>query len=115
MWQKDPPDTNGDGKAGDATDLVSWCNAIAYCEKLELGAHDDWRLPSIRELESILDHGRSFPAVDPVLGALTWSAYWSSTSSYVPEMAWGVTFAGGSIGISTKGDGNLARAVRGGL
>jgi hypothetical protein len=38
--------------------------ALEYCEGLELGGFDDWRLPNVRELQSIADYGRS-PRLDP--------------------------------------------------
>ncbi|MCZ6794290.1 MAG: DUF1566 domain-containing protein [Planctomycetota bacterium] len=34
----------------------------AYCENVELAGHDDWRLPNVRELESIADYGGRGPA-----------------------------------------------------
>ena len=33
---------------------ISWTNANAYCEKLALGGADDWRLPTLGELEALL-------------------------------------------------------------
>ncbi|HZN58167.1 MAG TPA: DUF1566 domain-containing protein [Planctomycetota bacterium] len=112
MWQKDT--------GNDAKRLV-WCNALAYCEDLELGGHDDWRLPNVRELQSILDYGRSSPAIDPIFGALP-SFYWSSTSIDVdPTGAWAVSFAAGVIIGGTKDrdrvvdNDSLVRAVRSGI
>ncbi len=48
MWQK-----NDNGEAGD------WDNAIAYCETLTLADHSDWRLPNVKELQSIVDYTKS--------------------------------------------------------
>ncbi len=36
----------------------TWEEALAYCEGLTLGDHSDWRLPTIKELNSIVDYGR---------------------------------------------------------
>jgi hypothetical protein len=82
MWQQAQfADVNGNGQI-DLLDAVDWCSALAFSEALVLAGHDDWRLPNIRELQSIADYGRVAPACDPVLceppprGFL----YWSSTS-----------------------------------
>lgn len=105
MWQKD---TGNDGNP-----LINWCDALAYCEDLELAGHDDWRLPNVRELQSIVDYGPLSPAIDAVFDALP-SFYWSSTSNEGdPDSAWGVDFSSGSVSNDDKGwPCNDARAVR---
>jgi hypothetical protein len=94
MWQKDAADVTGDGSIGQE-DHVNWQAALKYCEALSFAAHDDWRLPNIRELLSIADYARDFPALDPGFGALS-VEYWSSSSySGGPFHAWGVSFRDG--------------------
>lgn len=34
---------------------IKWPEAVEYCENLELAGHDDWRLPSLDELETLHD------------------------------------------------------------
>lgn len=34
---------------------IKWPEAVAYCQELELAGHDDWRLPSLEELERLHD------------------------------------------------------------
>jgi hypothetical protein len=99
---------NGDGTITDrATGLVwsksdsgqgmNWQNALAWVQKKNaerfLG-HDDWRLPSVKELQSIVDYTRSpdtshSPAIDPVFNCTTitndahqadYPFYWSATT-----------------------------------
>jgi hypothetical protein len=102
MWQK------GTGNHG------IWCNALAYCEGLELAGHSDWRLPNVRELQSIVDYGRFHPAIDPVFGALS-SFYWSSTSfEDFPVHAWVVCFYDGVVDFGSKDVVFHVRAVRSG-
>lgn len=52
MWQK-TTDTNGDGKITVA-DKMTYDQAQAYAKKLTLAGHSDWRVPSIKELYSLM-------------------------------------------------------------
>jgi hypothetical protein len=66
--------------------------AIAHCAGLGAG----FRLPSMKELQTIVDDTRTFPAIDPTAfpGTLTDVAYWTSTPvswQQVPN-AWHVGF-----------------------
>jgi len=67
---------NGDGTVADrATGLtwmqadsaepMDWPRALAYAEGLIFAGHDDWRLPTVKELQSIVDYGRAPDATDP--------------------------------------------------
>jgi len=73
---------------------VLWGDALAYCDSLSFAGADDWRLPNIKELHSIIDYSRSpdttnSPAMDPIFGATAitneagqpdYGFYWSSTT-----------------------------------
>ncbi len=52
MWQKSP-DQDGDGDI-DANDKLSYSNALSRAQALELAGYSDWRLPSIKELYSLI-------------------------------------------------------------
>ncbi|MBI5535244.1 MAG: DUF1566 domain-containing protein [Deltaproteobacteria bacterium] len=61
-WQRSP-DTNGDG-ALTVDDKLTFANAAAHCQSInasKLGGFEDWRLPSIKELYSLID----FRGTDP--------------------------------------------------
>jgi hypothetical protein len=51
----------------DAGEAMTWEQALAWCESLELDDHDDWRLPDAKELHSIVDYTRAPDAVDPAM------------------------------------------------
>lgn len=53
-------DTSGDGEM-DASDKLSSEAAADYCESLSLAGYDDWQLPSIKQLYSLMD----FTGTDP--------------------------------------------------
>ena len=52
MWQKSP-DRNGDG-AINANDKLYYEDAVAAAASLTLGNYNDWRLPAIKELYSLI-------------------------------------------------------------
>jgi hypothetical protein len=83
MWSK-----NDSGKG------LNWAEALQYAESAELAGHRDWRLPSAKELQYIVDYGRSpetskSAAIDPLFNATAirneagkpdFAYYWSSTT-----------------------------------
>ena len=80
----------------------SWNNALLYAEALTLGGSSDWRLPNIKELQSLVEITRATatatttaPCINRTLfPAATATAYWSSTSvkAATPSEAWLVDF-----------------------
>ena len=57
---------------------VSWPDASEYCETLELDAFDDWRLPTLVEVESLYDPASETRLVDGF--ALDQCCVWSATN-----------------------------------
>jgi hypothetical protein len=118
---------NDDGTVADASTGVvwqretagpmTWEEAINYCEGLSLGGHDDWRLPNINELQSIVDYTRFYPAIDAAAFPVTMSStYWSSTTDVCYSgYAWYTDFDHGFVSNSDdKPYRHYVRAVRGG-
>lgn len=96
MWQQDD---NGEG--------IDWENALNYCSELELADRTDWRLPNVKEMQSVVDYSGSLPAIDTLFsvtsitneaGDVDYPYFWTSTSAYFgtnqPEYyyAWYVAF-----------------------
>jgi hypothetical protein len=57
-------------------DAVPWADANDYCDTLEAGGHDDWRLATLAELEALFaasDNGVLPPAID-LADCCAWSA-----------------------------------------
>ncbi len=66
---------------GNKDNTYTWKDALAYCEKLILGGHDDWRLPNPKEFERLVDLESSSPAVDTTYFPNTNNAlYWTGTT-----------------------------------
>ncbi|MGR5140272.1 DUF1566 domain-containing protein [Photobacterium sp. DNB23_23_1] len=73
---------------------MDWPAALEYCENLELAGNSNWRLPNIKELQSIVDYTKSpgttnSAAIDNVFEVtpifnegetLDYPSYWSSTT-----------------------------------
>jgi len=71
----------------------SWGGAINYCEALELGGKDDWRLPNINELKSIVLETQYAPSIDEKFQSKNNNAYWSSTKRRgASHYMWGINF-----------------------
>ena len=71
-------------RLGAIDSLVVWKAALAYCEGLTMAGKSDWRLPSIKELATIVnDAATASPAVDQAtFGASGAQRYWSSSPAF---------------------------------
>lgn len=91
MWQQIP-----------TTDEFSWQEAVDYCNELELGGYDDWRIPSCKELYSISDFSSGWPYLN--------TDYFKLASGEVSkdEQYWSSNFY---VGVTVEGGENAAFGV----
>lgn len=106
VWQKESGDS------------MTWADANSYCSNLTLANQSDWRLPSISELNSIIEYNKA-PALDSTFiykaneATPDRSFNWSSTSYLQNDSrAWVVEFYTGDTGTLNKGELLFPRCVR---
>jgi hypothetical protein len=70
IWQKIP-----------YSDTLTWEQALSYADTLTLDGNNDWRLPNIKELQSINDESLINPSVNTAFfSTIGVNKYWSSTT-----------------------------------
>jgi len=114
--------------------LGTWVTAFAWVAELNSGGtmnsqpcgdtsgasnsrQTDWRLPNVREMQSLIDYGNFSPALPtghPFTNVQS-SYYWtSSTNVYYPASAWDVNLSYGIVNDNVKSSYNCVWPVRGG-
>jgi hypothetical protein len=96
-----------------APGTYAWAGAKAYCAGLNLGG-TGWRLPTIKELQTIVDDSQTNPSIDTTAFPSTpadW--FWSSSPlAGSSSVAWGVSFNDGVTANGDVSDTSLVRCVR---
>jgi hypothetical protein len=95
-------------------DDYAWDAAKTYCENLSLSGADDWRLPKVFELQTIVDRSKVDPAINPTAFPGTPNrGFWSSSSfAYDSSNAWYVYFGYGYVNYGVVDAGLRVRCVR---
>ncbi len=88
VWQKIP-----------YADSLTWENALIYADSLTLAGYLDWRLPNIKELQSINDESKINPSIDTIFKVINNKKYWSGTS--LPNHTTQAWYLNSQYGITT--------------
>jgi hypothetical protein len=125
-WYDSTGTTTNGGNAGTATVATTNCyltgagcdteKYIAAVNSAALCGFTNWRLPSRRELATLVNYGTSDPTIDATYFPNTLSAYyWSATTrvDYLTD-AWLVNFRTGIVGSAPKASFYTVRLVSGG-
>ncbi|MBN2823829.1 MAG: DUF1566 domain-containing protein [Campylobacterales bacterium] len=73
--------------------------ATSYCANLTLGGYDDWRVPTIQELQTITAHIYYSPSIDKDFQNIIAESYWSSTHTVGGDDTgmWSMSFKGDTL------------------
>lgn len=90
-----------------------WDDAVLYCDKLVLDGLEKWRLPTFKELFSIVDYNLVHSAINPLFGFTNEGTYWTSTNfSPTPARAWTIDFRTGETYYNYKTTNHTVRCVK---
>jgi len=96
---------------------MTWYQAQEYAASLRLDGKNDWRIPTLKELESLLDRTKSRPEGRPPMREEVpfrdELSYWSSTTfEHHTKNAWIVMFDGAYVLSYYKSNFYYVRCVR---
>jgi hypothetical protein len=100
QWTKD---------ASPISKSLAWTSALGAVKVMnaeQACGFSDWRLPNVRELESLMHMGSHSPALPPghPFEAVR-EYYWTSTTStFEPSYAWVLYMVDGAVGVGFKGN-----------
>jgi hypothetical protein len=90
---------------------------IVSCADYTAGSFDDWRMPNVRELESLVDYGRWAPCLPlghPFVNIPSRRQWTSTSNTGRPELAWTVGLHVGGVHDFNKTYQHFVWPVRGG-
>lgn len=101
---------------GDWTSYANITYPAAMNASNRCGYSSGWRLPTRRELLSIVHYGVASPVIDSAYFPGTQSSYYWAAETYAfdPTIAWGITFNEGSVIDVFKSNSAYVRLVRSG-
>lgn len=111
---RDYPGCSGQVEGSSDNKACTWDQAKNYCAKLPL-AGGGWRLPTVTELETLVDDGNPAPAIDIKSFPETQPRHFWTSSRRVDQpqdQAWFVNFSTGYSNISRMNEMYLVRCVR---
>jgi hypothetical protein len=94
----------------------AWIDAVNAEGGTGFAGFSDWRVPNVKELQSIVDYGRNHPAINPAFDPACDCSYWSATTVWDgsnTSLAWFLEFRFGQTMYGIKDNGAIrVRAVR---
>ena len=120
IWKQCLEGQSGSDCASGSVETFTWQQALQRAQTVNssggFAGFSNWRLPTIKELSSLVEH----QCVDPAINLTRFpnaSNHWLWSSSAVAGLtlsAWGVYFNYGNPGWDVKGGNNQLRLVRSG-
>ena len=116
MWQRCTLGRDWDGNNCIGSDIAyNWQYALQAASDSALAGYDDWRLPNIKELRTLVSMDRSQPTINEEIFPATRSSshYWSSSPSSSTSSSLCVGFTWGYDSSTSRTNKNYVRLVRG--
>jgi len=117
VWLRCPLGMNWDGSTcSGRLARYTWQQALQQADTSTAAGYSDWRLPTVRELASLVEPACVSPAINlRVFPNTPGDAFWSSSPSVGNAYdAWLVGFGYGIVYFSLRVNGYAVRLVRGG-
>ena len=98
-------------------DTMTWEQALVYSKSISLAGKTDWRMPNVKELQSLNDETLFMPSFNRQYFPNVLSGnYWSSTSMYLSSsIAWDINVDYGIVSYNDKTLKQNVLLIRGGL
>ena len=111
IWEQNPNSLRQDNPDGRSP--MTQTAAIAFCANLDKGYGQVYELPSVQQLQDLLDYREMNPTLTPGVFENVSALYWSaSLTAENVALAWGVDFFDGILRISPTTDEFFVWCVR---
>lgn len=98
LWKKCPQGMSGNDCKSGSTTQREWSKSNTECQALNFAGITGWRIPTLKELQSIVDTGTFNPSINKKFFASSDDPYWTSTSpAEYPASKFTVLFSDGSV------------------
>ena len=118
IWQRCSAGQNNDATCSGTAQTYNWADANSYCSTLGIGGRA-WRLPTARELKSLVDYGKSAsPAINLTIFNNTYftqgTRYWTSNNlASNTTISWGIDYFDGILTFGSKSNNSYVKCISG--
>ncbi|MBB1077631.1 DUF1566 domain-containing protein, partial [Rhodoferax sp. 4810] len=114
MWAKCAEGLTGTNCETGTAMTKDWAAALTVASDGTLAIYNDWRLPNAKELQSLVDYGRTDPSINVSYFPNTPSNHFRSSSAIAQNYAFILLFSEGANSGFSKTANTYVRFVRGG-
>lgn len=116
MWKQCVQGRSGSSCGNGTVTTMTWAAALAAAQASTFAGYSDWRLPNIRELQSLVEVCHTYPAINDAYfpNDPSWYVWSGSPFPALLNHAWHVGFFYGDALGAARNDSNVVRLVRSG-
>ena len=113
MWKQCVEGLSGNDCTVGIAQFHSWPSALNEAESSNFAGYNDWRLPNIKELVSLVEECKSWPAINDKLFPSTPNAQvWSGSPDTHSVSTWYADFLHGTSNTTGRNIGGHVRLIR---